>query len=81
MRGVLVVRVLRETGGPIKDEQESFRSGRSIGCMNGIFPLHELGEKVLKRIMYLEFMDSEKLFDKVTREALRNSLKMSDMGQ
>ena len=68
--GNLVDRVRRVTGGLIDDEQRGFREGR--GCVDQIFTLKQIGEKARekKRSVYVGFMDLEKAYDRVNREAL-----------
>ena len=57
-----------------------FRAGR--GCADQIFPLKQIGEKVRekKRRVYVGFMDLEKAYDSVNREAIWQVLRMYDVG-
>ena len=54
------------TEGLIDDKQMVFREGR--GCVDQIFALNQLGEKKCR--VYVGFMDLEKAYDRVNREAL-----------
>ena len=58
------------TGGLIDDEQESSRVGK--GCVDQIFTLNQMGEKARekKRRVYVGFIDLEKAYDRVNKEAL-----------
>ena len=66
--------------GLIDDEQERFRAGS--GCVDQIFTLKQIGEKARekKRRVYVGFMDLEKAYDRVNREALWQVLRMYDVG-
>ena len=79
MRGILVDRVHRVTGGLIECEQGGFRAGR--GCVDQIFALKQIGEKSRekKRRVYVGFIDLEKAYDMVNREALWQVLRMYDV--
>ena len=74
--GILVDRVRRVTGGLIDDEQRGFRAGR--GCVDQIFTLMQIGEKARekKRRGYVGFIDLEKAYDRVNREAWGQVLRM-----
>ena len=48
-----------------------------MGCIDQIFTLKQIGEKAL---MYVGFMDLEKAYDRVDREALWQVLRMYDVG-
>ena len=65
----LVDRVLRVTGNLIDDEQGDFTAGK--GYADQIFTLKQIGEKAreIKRIVYVSFIDLEKAYDRVNREA------------
>ena len=78
--GILVHRVCKVTEGLIYDEQGGFRAER--GCVNQIFTLKQIGEKVQekKHRVYVDFMDLEKAYDRVNREALWQVLRMYDVG-
>ena len=67
---VLIKRVRGSTEGMIGDEQCGFRSGR--GCVDQVFAVRQLCEKYLgkgKDICWA-FMDLEKAYDRIDREAL-----------
>ena len=68
--GILVDRVQRVTGGFIDDEQGGLTAGNE--CVDQIFTLKQIGEEARekKRILYVGFIDLEKAYDKVNREAL-----------
>ena len=57
------------TEGLTEDEQWGFRAGR--GCVDQIFTLKQIGEKTQekKRRVYVGFIDLEKVYDRVKREA------------
>ena len=67
------------TGGLIDDEQGGFRGGR--GCVDHILTLKQKGEKARekKRRVYVGFIDLEKAYNRVNREALRQVLRMYDL--
>ena len=67
---ILVDRVRKVTEGWIHDEEGGFRTGK--GCVNQIFTLKQIGEKgrVKKFGEYVGFVDLEKAYDRVNREAL-----------
>ena len=58
------------TEGLIDDEQVGFRAGTR--CVDQIFTLKQIGEKVRERNcrVCVSFMDLEKAYDRVNREAL-----------
>ena len=68
------------TYGIIDDELGGFTSGR--GCVDQIYILKQIGEKARERKyrVYVGFMDLEKAYDRVNREALRQVLRMYDVG-
>ena len=68
--GVLVDRVPKVTVGLIDDEQGGFREER--GCVDQIFTLKQIGEKASEKKcrVYVGFVDFEKAYDRVNREAL-----------
>ena len=78
--GILVDRVHRVTGSLIGDEQGDFRAGS--GCVDQILTLEEIGEKgrEKKRGVYFGFIDLEKVYGRVNREALSKVLRMYDVG-
>ena len=68
------------TGGLIDDEQGGFTEGR--GCVDQIFTLNQIGEKAREKKgrLYVGFIDFEKTYDRVNREALWEVLRMYDLG-
>ena len=77
--GILVDRLRRVTGGLIHDEQGGFRAGRS--CVDQILTLKQIDEKAREkeRREYVSFIDLEKAYDRVNREALWQVLRMCDV--
>src|SRR5215469_14425216 len=67
---IIIDRMKEITGDLIGDEQGGFRKGR--GCIDQVFILRKLCEKYREkgREVYVGFMDLEKAYDKVEREAL-----------
>ena len=59
------------TGSLNDDEQERFRAGR--GFVNQIF--------TQKHRVYVGFIDLEKVYDRINREALWHVLRMYDVGK
>lgn len=76
---ILVDRMRRITDGMIGDEQGGFRAGR--GCVDQVFAVRQLTEKARERgqKVYAGFMDLEKAYDRVDREALWKVLRMYDV--
>ena len=70
------------TGDLIDDEHGRFRAGR--GCVDQIFTLKQIGEKTREKYMcmrvYVGFIEFEKAYDMVNREALWQVLRMYDLG-
>ena len=66
--------------GLIDDVQGGFRAGR--GCVDQSFTLKQIGKKSRekKRRVYVGFMDLEKAYDRVNREALWKVVRMYDVG-
>ena len=64
----------------IDDEQGCFGARR--GCVDQIFTLKQIGEKARekKRRVYVSFIDLEKAYDRVNREALWQVLRIYDVG-
>ncbi len=60
----------------ICDEQGGFRRGR--GCMGQIFVVRQVCEKYLTKCkdVYWAFMDLEKAYDRIDREALWTVLRL-----
>ena len=77
---VLVDRVREVTKCFINDEQGRVRAGR--GCVHLIFTIKQMGEKVREKKcrVYVGFMDLEKTYDRINREALWQVLRMYDVG-
>ena len=69
------------TGGLIEKEQGDLRAAR--GCVDQIFTLKQMGEKTRekKRSVYVCFINLEKAYDRVNREALWQMLRMYDVGE
>ena len=67
------------TEGLIVEEQGGFRAGR--GCVEQIFTLNQVDEKAREKKcrVYVGFMDLEKSYDRVNREALWQVLRMYDV--
>ena len=78
--GILEEGVCKVTEDLIEGDQRCFRSGR--GCADQIFPLKQIGEQGRgeKQRGYVGFMDLEKAYDRVQREALRQVLRMYGVG-
>ena len=78
--GYLVDRVRRVTAGLIDVKQGGFRAGR--GCVDQIFTLKQMGEKAREKKcnVYASFIDLEKAYDRVNREALWQVLRINDVG-
>ena len=76
---IQVDRVHRVTEGLTDDEQGGFRGGK--GCIDQIFTLRQIGEKAWEKKcrVYVGFMDLEKTYDRVNREALWQVLRMYDV--
>ena len=74
--GILVNRVCKvKPEGLIDDEQEGFRAGK--GFVDQIFALNQIGEKAQEQnVVYVGFIDLEKAYDRVNKEALWQVLKM-----
>ncbi len=68
------------TEGKVSEEQGGFRKGR--GCLDQVFAMKRLVEEYLgkDKKLYAAFMDLEKAYDKVDREALWNVLKIYGVG-
>ena len=77
--GIRIDRVRTVTGSLINDEQGGFREGK--WCIDQIFRLKKIGEKAREKIrkVYLVFIDLEKAYNRVNREALRYVLRMYDV--
>ena len=68
------------TGDLIHDEQGGFIAGN--GCVDHIFTLKQIHKKAQekKNPVYASFIDLEKAYDEVNREALWQVLRMYDVG-
>ena len=68
------------TEGLIDDDQGRFRAGK--GCVDQIFTLKQIDEKAWEKncCVYVGFMELEKAYDRVNREALWQVLRMCDVG-
>ena len=64
----------------MEEEQSGFREGR--GCADQIFTVRCLSEKYLEKHkdVYVAFMDLEKAYDRVDREALWQLLSVYGVG-
>ena len=73
---VIIERVIECTEEQLSEEQGGFRRGR--GCVDQVFALRSIVEKYLekKREVYVAFMDLEKAYDRVDREAMWRVLQM-----
>ena len=67
---VVIDRVRSVTEGEIGEEQCGFRRGR--GCVDQVFVIKQLSEKFVSknREMYAAFMDLEKAYDRIDRDAM-----------
>ena len=74
--GILVDRV-HKTEGLINDEQGGFRAGR--WCRLDLHPKEKRCRKKKKCRVYMGFMDLEKVYDRVNREAQWQVLRMYDV--
>ena len=73
---VLIIRVIDSTKEQVAQEQGGFKSGR--GCTDQIFVLKQMVEKYRekRKEMHVVFMDLEKVYDKVCREALWSNVEL-----
>ena len=64
------------TTGLIDDDQRGFRAGR--GCVDQIFILKQIGKKATekKHRVHVGFIDLEKAYNRVNREALWQVMRM-----
>ena len=67
---ILIERVRLLTEGMIGEEQCGFRSGR--GCVDQVFVMKQLSEKMVdkKKSLYAAYMDLEKAYDRIDRDAM-----------
>ncbi len=77
---ILTERLMEVTEGKVSEEQGGFRKGR--GCVDQIFVMKMLVEEYLgkDKKLYGAFMDLEKAYDRVDREALWSVLKIYGVG-
>ena len=77
--GILVDRVRRVTRGLINDEQGGFRVE---GGVDQIFTPKQIGEKAQEKKcrVYVGFIDLEKVYKRINKEALWQVLRMYDGG-
>ena len=77
---ILVDRVRRMTEGFIDDEQKGFKAGK--WRVDQIFTLKQIGGKAQeeKCRVNVDFIDLEKIYDRVNREALWQVLRMYNVG-
>ena len=77
---VLIERVVESTDEAIGEEQCGFRRGR--GCSDQIFAVRQICERMLgkNREVFWAFMDLEKAYDRVDREALWQVLGIYGVG-
>ena len=73
---ILIGKVRSLTEGLIGEEQCGFRSGR--GCINQVFVMKQMSEKFIDRSksLHVAYMDLEKAYDRVDREAMWRVLGM-----
>ncbi len=66
---ILTESLMEVTKGKVSEEQGGFRKGR--GCVDQIFAMKRLVEEYLgkNKMLYAAFMDLEKAYDRVDREA------------
>ncbi len=76
---IFTERLMEVTEGKVSEEQGGFRKGR--GCVDQIFAMKRLVEYLGKdKKLYAAFMDLEKAYDRVNREALWSVLRIYDVG-
>jgi len=77
---VLIKRVREMTNDVLMEEQSGFRKGR--GCVDQVFAVRQVCEKYLAKgkDVFWAFMDLEKAYDRVDREALWQVLRMYGVG-
>ena len=78
--GILIDRIRSSVDRAIGEEQCGFREGR--GCVDQIFAVRQLCEKYLgvNREVYMAFMDLEKAYDRIDRNALWQVLRIYGVG-
>ena len=77
---VLIERVIECTDGEIGGEQCGFRRG--MGCSDQVFAVRQICEKMLGKHqeVFWAFMDLEKAYDRIDREALWQVLRVYGVG-
>ena len=77
---VLINRIRDETENVIVEVQSGFRRGR--GCTDQIFIIRQICEKYLGKgkDVYFAFLDLEKVYDRVDRDAMWNVLRLYGIG-
>ena len=77
---ILIGRIRRQTESVLGEEQCGFRSGR--GCIDQIFTVRQMCEKVMAKgkEVFWAFMDLEKAYDRVDREAMWQVLRLYGIG-
>ena len=77
---VLINRIRDKTEGVISEVQSGFRRGR--GCTDQTFAVREICEKYLRKgkDVYFAFLDLEKAYDRVDRDAMWNVLRLYGVG-
>ena len=78
---ILIDRVRKSTDEAIGEEQCGFRQGR--GCIDQIFAVRQICEKYMmkQKDVYMAFMDLEKAYDRVDRDALWQVLRIYGVGE
>ena len=77
---VLIERIRRKTDDVVSEVQGGFRQGR--GCVDQVFVVRQVCEKYLAKgkDVYWAFMDLEKAYDRVDREAMWDVLRLYGVG-
>ena len=77
---ILINRIIDETENVIGEVQSGFRRGR--GCTDQIFTVRQICEKYLGKgeDVYFAFLDLEKAYDRVDRDAMWNVLRLNGIG-
>ena len=77
---ILIERVIENSEEQVGEEQSGFRKGRS--CADQIFVLRQVCEKMRekKKRVYVAFMDLEKAYDRVDRDAMWQVMRIYGLG-
>ena len=77
---ILIERIRKSVDRAIGEEQCGFREGR--GCVDQIFAVRHLCEKYLgvSKKVYMAFMDLEKAYDRIDRDALWQIMRIYGVG-